>query len=97
MADILTQLFRLSPEGRPMTIMQMAGLPAEVVDSVVSVLCRMAFDFGLWNDGVSPLLFVCEEAHRYAPANSKIGLAPRVGRCHASPRKAGNTGYSWDW
>jgi hypothetical protein len=59
-----------------MTIMQLAGFPAEVVDSVVSVLCRMAFDFGLWSDGVAPLLFVCEEAHRYAPANSKIGFGP---------------------
>ena len=76
MADILCQLFRLPPQGKPMTIMQLAGFPAEVVDSVVSVLCRMAFDFGLWSDGVSPLLFVCEEAHRYAPANNKIGFGP---------------------
>jgi len=76
MAEVLTQLFRLSPDGRPITIMQMAGFPAEVVDSVVSVLCRMAFDFGLWSDGIAPLLFVCEEAHRYAPANSKIGFGP---------------------
>ena len=59
-----------------MTIMQLAGFPAEVVDSVVSVLCRMAFDFGLWSDGASPLLFVCEEAHRYAPADRKIGFGP---------------------
>jgi hypothetical protein len=36
----------------------------------------MAFDFGLWSDGASPLLFVCEEAHRYAPADSKIGFGP---------------------
>jgi DNA helicase HerA-like ATPase len=59
-----------------MTIMQLAGFPAEVLDSVVSVLSRMAFDFGLWSDGASPLLFVCEEAHRYAPANSKTGFGP---------------------
>ena len=66
MADILTQLFRLTSDGRPMTIMQMAGFPAEVIDSVVSVLCRMAFDFGLWSDGVSPAL-VCR---RGAPLRS---------------------------
>jgi uncharacterized protein len=76
MAEILCQLFRLPPQGKPMTIMQLAGFPAEVVDSVVSVLCRMAFDFGLWSDGVAPLLFVCEEAHRYAPADKKIGFGP---------------------
>lgn len=76
MAEILCQLFRLPPQDKPMTIMQLAGFPAEVVDSVVSVLCRMAFDFGLWSDGVAPLLFVCEEAHRYAPADSRIGFGP---------------------
>jgi DNA helicase HerA-like ATPase len=76
MAEILGSLFRLPPDGKPMTIMQLAGFPAEVVDSVVSVLCRMAFDFGLWSDGVAPLLFVCEEAHRYAPADKHIGFGP---------------------
>ena len=76
MAEILGHLFRLPPEGKPMTIMGLAGFPAEVVDSVVSVLCRMAFDFGLWSDGVAPLLFVCEEAHRYASADRNIGFGP---------------------
>src|SRR6478752_2966419 len=76
MAEVISYLFRLPANGRPMTIMQLAGFPAEVVDSVVSVLCRMAFDFGLWSDGVSPLLFVCEEAHRYAAADRNIGFGP---------------------
>ena len=76
MVDTLSHLFRIPSNGKPMTIMQLAGFPAEVVDSVVSVLSRMAFDFGLWSDGASPLLFVCEEAHRYAPADSKIGFGP---------------------
>jgi hypothetical protein len=76
MADVLTQLFRLSPDGKPMTVMQLAGFPAEVVDSVVSVLGRMAFDFGLWSDAAVPLLFVCEEAHRYAPGDRSTGFGP---------------------
>jgi DNA helicase HerA-like ATPase len=76
MVDVVSHLFRIPANGKPMTIMQLAGFPAEVVDSVVSVLSRMAFDFGLWSDGASPLLFVCEEAHRYAPADSKIGFGP---------------------
>ncbi|MBS0248268.1 MAG: DUF87 domain-containing protein [Proteobacteria bacterium] len=76
MAEILGSLFRLPPNGKPMTVMQMAGFPAEVVDSVVSVLCRMAFDFGLWSDGAAPLLFVCEEAHRYAPSDKRVGFGP---------------------
>ena len=77
MAEIISNLFRLPANGKPMTVMQLAGFPAEVVDSVVSVLCRMAFDFGLWSDGVAPLLFICEEAHRYASsAEAKTGFGP---------------------
>jgi uncharacterized protein len=76
MSETLRQLFRLPADGKPMTIMQLAGFPAEVVDSVVSVLCRMAFDFGMWSDGAFPLLFVCEEAHRYASADRSIGFGP---------------------
>ena len=92
MVDVLSHLFRLPPDGVPMTIMQLAGFPAEVVDSVVSVLCRMAFDFGLWSDGALPLLVVCEEAHRYAPADRSIGFGPTrkaVSRIAKEGRKYG--------
>src|ERR1700760_4509431 len=92
MAEVISHLFRLPANGRPMTVMQLAGFPAEVVDSVVSVLCRMAFDFGLWSDGVSPLLFVCEEAHRYAAADRNIGFGPTrkaVSRIAKEGRKYG--------
>jgi uncharacterized protein len=92
MAEVVSHLFRLPANGRPMTIMQLAGFPAEVVDSVVSVLCRMAFDFGLWSDGVSPMLFVCEEAHRYASADRSIGFGPTrkaVSRIAKEGRKYG--------
>src|SRR5437763_16359104 len=36
----------------------------------------MAFDCGLGSDGAVPLLFVCEEAHRYASADRSIGFGP---------------------
>jgi DNA helicase HerA-like ATPase len=92
MAEVISHLFRLPSNGRPMTVMQLAGFPAEVIDSVVSVVCRMAFDFGLWSDGVSPLLFVCEEAHRYASADRNIGFGPTrkaVSRIAKEGRKYG--------
>ena len=76
MGDLLAHLFRLEPDGRPITIMQLAGLPAEVIDAVVCVLCRLAFEFGIWSEGAVPLLFVCEEAHRYASADRAIGFSP---------------------
>ncbi len=76
MAELLNQLFRIDMQGKPITVMHLAGLPVEVMDAVVSVLCRLAFDFGLWSDGAIPLLFVCEEAHRYASIDHSIGFGP---------------------
>ncbi len=76
MPDVLSDIFRLPTNGKPMTLIQLAGFPSEVVDSIISVLGRMAFEFGLWSDGAAPILFVCEEAHRYAPADRSIGFGP---------------------
>jgi uncharacterized protein len=76
MAEAISQLFRLPADDRTMTIMQLAGFPAEVGDALVSVLTRLVFEFGLWSDGADPLLFVCEEAHRYASADRAAGFTP---------------------
>jgi len=92
MAEVISHLFRLPANGKPMTVMQLAGFPAEVIDSVVSVLCGMALDIGLWSDGVSPMLFVCEEAHRYASADRNVGFGPTrkaVSRIAKEGRKYG--------
>ncbi|MCW5695271.1 MAG: DUF87 domain-containing protein [Bauldia sp.] len=76
MVDVLTRVFQLTEDGTNVSVLQLAGFPAEVVDSLVSVLCRMAFEFGLWSGGAVPLLVVCEESHRYAPADKSIGFGP---------------------
>ncbi len=76
MVEVLSELFRLPVDGKPITVMQLAGFPAEVVDSVVSVLCRMAFELGVWSEATIPTLVACEEAHRYAPADRKLGFGP---------------------
>jgi DNA helicase HerA-like ATPase len=78
MVQVLGDLFRLPLNGKPITVIQLAGFPAEVLDSVVSVMCRMAFEFGVWSDGAAPLLVACEEAHRYAPADKKQGFGPTL-------------------
>jgi DNA helicase HerA-like ATPase len=76
MAALLKTLFRIPAQGKRITIVEMAGFPAEVVDAVVSVLCRLAFDLGVWGRGRLPLLVVCEEAHRYVPADKRLGFGP---------------------
>jgi DNA helicase HerA-like ATPase len=74
MVDILSQLLRLSDEQRPVAVVQLAGFPAETMEVIVSVLFRLAFEFGVWSDGCSPLLIVCEEAHNYANADRTVGF-----------------------
>ncbi|MGA3308520.1 MAG: DUF87 domain-containing protein [Xanthobacteraceae bacterium] len=74
MVDILSQLLRLKDDGQSMAIVQLAGFPAETMEVIVSVLFRLAFEFGVWSDGLSPLLIVCEEAHNYANADRAIGF-----------------------
>lgn len=76
MEEVLSKLFRLPLNGVPISIMQLAGFPSEVIDAVVSVICRLAFDLGLWSDGRDPLLVVCEEAHRYMSADKTVGFGP---------------------
>jgi DNA helicase HerA-like ATPase len=76
MGDILRTLFRIPAEGKRITILELAGFPADVVDAVVSVLCRLAFDVGVWGGGRVPLLVACEEAHRYVPADKRLGFGP---------------------
>src|SRR6201984_764933 len=42
----------------------------------LSAAWHLDFDFGPGSDGAVPLLFVCEEAHRYTSADRAIGFAP---------------------
>lgn len=76
MAEVLRTLFRIPTEGKRITILELAGFAPEVVDAVVSVLCRLAFDVGVWGGGRVPLLVACEEAHRYVPADKRLGFGP---------------------
>ena len=76
MADIIGRLFRVPVSGKPIAILELTGVPVNVVNVVVSVICRMAFDFALWSDGQVPITLVCEEAHRYVPDDSGAGFGP---------------------
>ncbi len=76
MAQTLNQLFRLEADSAGITVLKLASVPGEIVDAIVCVMARLAFEFGLWSDGGMPLLLVCEEAHRYASADYSIGFAP---------------------
>ena len=69
MAGLLAKLFRLPSHGRPISIVDVSGVPSEITSVVVSVLARMVFDYAIWSrtEAQRPLLLVCEETHRYVP------------------------------
>jgi len=75
MAGFIAKLFRLPSHGRPISIVDVSGVPSEVTSVVVSVLARMVFDYAIWSrtEAQRPLLLVCEEAHRYVPKDEHAG------------------------
>jgi len=78
MVDILSRILRVPVEGQPLTILDISAVPSEVVNVVVSVLCRLIFDFALYTDreDAIPILLVCDEAHRYIPRDERLGFEP---------------------
>ena len=76
--DILAQYLRIPVSGKPLSIIDLSGVPSDVVDVVVSVLCRMIFDFAVWSPRPVqvPVVLVCEEAHRYAPRRDDAAFQP---------------------
>jgi DNA helicase HerA-like ATPase len=96
MRQILAQLLRIPADGKPITIIDIAGLPSEVVDVVVSVLFRLVFELAAWSDrgAAPPVLLVCEEAHRYVPQDEVAAFAPTkrvISRIAKEGRKYGVT------
>lgn len=92
MDAILGRTFRVPTEDKPVTVIELGGLPNEVVNAVVSVLARLAFDIAFWSEGAYEISFVCEEAHRYVPRDQTLGFVPTrmaLGRIAKEGRKYG--------
>jgi len=92
MAGFLQRVFRLPGEGRPISIIDVSGVPSDITSVVVAVLARMTFDFAIWsrNEPQRPILLVCEEAHRYVPRDENGSSVGRIlGRIAKEGRKYG--------
>ncbi len=74
MAQFIAKIFRLPSEGKPISIIDVSGVPSDITSTVVAVLSRLVFDYAIWsrNEPQRPILLVCEEAHRYIPSDTKI-------------------------
>jgi len=76
MGRLLSLAFRIPQNNKPICVFELSGLPSEVVNVVASVMCRLAFDLGCSSHGTIQTLVVCEEAHRYIPADTQAGFLP---------------------
>ena len=77
MADFLSKIFRLPSNGKPISIIDVSGVPSDITSTVVAVLSRLVFDYAIWsrNEPQRPILLVCEEAHRYIPSDRISGAS----------------------
>lgn len=66
---VLRQMLGQLDERKNLTIVDLSGLPFDVVDATVAVLTRALFDFNFWSpvESRQPVLLVYEEAHNYLP------------------------------
>jgi len=71
MKAFIKRIFRLPGEGKPISVIDVSGVPSEITSVVVAVLARCVFDYAIWARGSAehPVLLVCEEAHRYVPSD----------------------------
>ena len=78
LAGIVSQYLRIPVSDKPLSIIDLSGVPSDVVDVVVSVLCRIIFDFAVWGSRPVqvPIVLLCEEAHRYVPRRDDAAFQP---------------------
>lgn len=80
MGAFISKIFRLPAKGKPISIIDVSGVPSDIVSVVVAVLSRLVFDYAIWSrsEVQRPVLLVCEEAHRYIPSDkNSAGQAVR--------------------
>jgi hypothetical protein len=68
--EILAQ-FIGEADGKDIRIIDISGLPNEVAGPLTALISRLLFQYKLWQTREErekdPVLFICEEAHRYVP------------------------------
>ena len=93
--DIDTLLASWLCNKRPITVLDLSGIPSSVLDQLIGAVLRILFDAAFWGRSLPvggrmrPLLIVLEEAHRYLGKRDKeIGSSARGGAAAAARRIA---------
>jgi DNA helicase HerA-like ATPase len=90
MVEFISKIFRMPGGGKPISIIDVSGVPSDITSTVVAVLSRLVFDFAIWGreEKTRPVLLVCEEAHRYVP-NERNADGSSVGKILSRIAKEG--------
>lgn len=69
--DVILNQFVGNKDGKKLKIIDISGLPNEIAGPLTALISRLLFQYKLWQTREErekdPILFVCEEAHRYVP------------------------------
>ncbi|WP_170984363.1 ATP-binding protein [Rhodoligotrophos defluvii] len=91
MGSLLGQLFRISHDGKAITVVSLQALPTEAAGVLVAALSRLALDIGVLAGGKLPLVIACdnievhaavEERHDPSPAGKALARIAREGPAH---------------
>lgn len=93
--DLDTFLQEWTGKEKPITVLDLSGIPPSILDNLVGAVLRILFDALVWGRNVSdgarrrPLLIALEEAHSYLQAEGKGRAAYAARRIAKEGRKYG--------
>lgn len=69
--EVIINQFVGNKDGKKLMIIDISGLPNEIAGPLTALISRLLFQYKVWQTRdereKDPILFVCEEAHRYVP------------------------------
>lgn len=80
---------------RPITVLDVSEVPADVAPTVVGLLARLVYDMLFWAGGLDiggrnqPLLLMIDEAHRFLPSSGESASHRAISRIAKEGRKYG--------
>lgn len=99
--DINTLLASWMCSKRPITVLDISGIPSSVLDHLIGAVLRILFDAAFWGRALPvggrmrPLLIVLEEAHRYLGKSDKESIVAARGGAAAAARRIAKEGRKY--
>lgn len=99
--DLDTLLASWMCNKRPITVLDLSGIPSSVLDHLIGAVLRILFDAVFWGRALPvggrmrPLLIVLEEAHRYLSKSDKESAVATRGGAAAAARRIAKEGRKY--